>query len=429
MFKTPPELQQVHPVVVSHTKMICGKCNLVISPEKNAPRCSACEQYFHGGSCIKLKCKSWGKMDVPRRTNWKCPTCRESETDDDSSVNGESLVDNSFAPLQSVSVVGQPPSAPMQSQPALATTPASLSSRATKRLRHSPEDVSLLSSLGLDLDMAAFEDASQPAGIKNLTCMMVYLIKEVKGINVKFEKLNAEVETLKATVRTLQAENKVLKRNQDQTDVKSSTAAYERRLLNDYSRVDNLVLHGGPKAVTSEDSFALFHAVAAEYGVVLNRSDVSICHPLPSKGTVNRQICKFARRSVKLEILLASKKKRLTSKSLKWTNVEPAVLNKPVFVTEHLSPETARLLAESKKKLSVAADGPYTHVWCKQGRVLVRSEGDRGRPIEVKHFIDIIEIYQHAVDNGFRPKQSSEHVEYMDETPCQSQASGQTGGT
>lgn len=151
---------------------------------------------------------------------------------------------------------------------------------------------------------------------------------------------------------------------------------YQRRLLSDYSRVDNLVLHGGPKDEMKDDSFVLFLAVAAAYGIVLARSDVSICHPLPSKGTVNRQICKFTNRSTKIKLFLASKRKRFSSRTLGWTNVDEKILDNPVFLTEHLSLETARLLAESKRKVSVAANGPYTHVWCKQGRVLLRCEGD-----------------------------------------------------
>lgn len=369
--------------------MICGKCGQAITPKKNAPRCCACHRNFHGSSCVPVAVTSWKKWGDTRRRVWQCPPCKAI------SDSTEAVLTNP-TPKKATTKPSNKKSSSSSSQPATG-------SKSTKSPTDISTDIALLSNLGLDIDVAAFQDANQTPCIKNLNTMMLYIIREVSGINAKFDRLNAEVNALKATVKSLSDENKMLKRNQNQSDEKHRIGDYQRRLLNDYSRVDNLVLHGGPKAVTAEQSLDLIRTVASAYGVELDPRDISVCHPLPSKGPMNKQICRFARRDVKIKLYLASKRKRLTGRMLGWNGMEEDRLDEPVFITEHLSPDTARLLAEAKKKLSVAANGPFTHVWCKQGRVLLRCEGDRGRPLEVRNFVDIVEIYNDAVANGFVP--------------------------
>lgn len=410
-------------------KLTCGKCSNVISPRKHAPQCASCGKYFHGCSCVQVARESWKKWGPSRRGLWNCPPCKE-------------IADKKAPPKekgtgkQSVPRTGSQSQQPTPMSQALAasasqTPPVSISGgRGSKRVCQSPDDVQtlsnvqLFSNLGLDIDMSVLEDDSLPTSTKNLNKMLLYLVREVSSINNKFEKLNAEVNQLKATVQVLTEENRMLKKQRKQSDEKHKIGDYQRRLLNDYSRVDNLVLHGGPKATTEEESFVLFHTVAAAYGIVLDPGDVSVCHPLPSKGSVNKQIIRFSKRGSKIKLFLASKKRRLTARLLGWTGVAEDKQDDPVFITEHLSPDTARLLAEAKKKLSVAANGPYTHVWCRQGRVLLRCEGDRGRPLEVCHFTDIAEIYNDAVRNGFVPRTASPNVEAMDQSPAMN---GQAG--
>lgn len=401
MSKTRSASQSSEPAVVDSEfesdteEMICGKCDLIISPKKNAPRCCACQKYFHGASCVIVSTESWGKWGPSRQRVWQCPPCKEISDSTEASVNGQSNKSSNKPPKKS----SNQKASLSQSSKGNATG----GGRSTVGSGIGVNDTAILANLGLDIDMAAFEDATQSPTIKNLNAMILYLVREVSGINAKFDKLNSEVTQLKATVKSLTEENKILKGKQTQSDEKHRIGDYQRRLLNDYSRVDNLVLHGGPKASTDEETFQLFQTVAEAYGVPLNQSEVSVCHPLPSKGPVNKQICRFNRRSSKIRLLLASKKKRLTGRILGWTNMDEDRLDEPVFITEHLSPDTARLLAETKKKLSTAFNGPYNYVWCKQGRILLRCEGDRGRPLEVRSYTDIFEIYNEAVQNGFVP--------------------------
>lgn len=387
--------------------MLCRKCEEVISPKKNAPRCGACKRNFHGSTCVPVAVGTWKKWGNTRRRVWQCPPCKEISDNTEAAIMTQPENKSNSKSTATPKSTSSKKSVGTSSQP-------SVRGKSSKSSSNLSGDIALLTNLGLDIDMAAFEDASLPTSTKNLNVMMMYLVREVSSINNKFEKLNAEVNQLKATVQILSEENKALKRHRKQSDERHRIGDYQRRLLNDYSRVDNLVLHGGPKATTPEQSFELFQAAAAAYGITLDPRDVSVCHPLPSKGTVNKQICRFSKRGSKIKLFLASKKRRLTSRLLGWSGVEGDRLDDPVFITEHLSPDTARLLAEAKKKLSVAANGPYTHVWCRQGRVLVRCEGDRGRPIEVCHFTDIAEIYKEAVNNGFVPKSASTHPEPTD---------------
>lgn len=389
---TPSEVSE------SGEEMRCGQCEQVISPKKHAPRCCACKRSFHGSTCVPVAVDSWKKWGDTRRRVWQCPPCKAISDNTESVLTGTTPSKSN----SNSNSKANPKSANKKVSGSSSQPPAG--NKSTVNSSNSVSDAALLSNLGLDIDMAALQDANQTPCIKNLNTMMMYLIREVSGINAKFDRLNAEVITLKATVKALSEENRLLKKNQTQSDEKHRISDYQRRLLNDYSRVDNLVLHGGPKAVSPEQSRELFMTVASAYGVELDHRDISICHPLPSKGPINKQICKFARREIKIKLFLASKRKRLTGRMLGWTGMEEDRLDEPVFVTEHLSPDTARLLAESKKKLSVAANGPFTHVWCKQGRVLLRCEGDRGRPLEVRNFIDIADIYNEAVANGFVPR-------------------------
>lgn len=359
-------------------------------------------------------------MEKTKKSIWVCPDCGG----DDRFPEYPSDFDPAMAASMSRSKAADNGQSQSQQSSRFVTTPlAGLSQRNSKRLRPSPDDYSKLKNLGLDLDMAVFEDENQSAGIKNLNRMMLYLIEEV---STRFEVFNSEIKTLQTTVTKLTEENRLLKQKQEQSTEKSRTADYRHRILSDYTRVDNLILYGGPKAQNDADTFVMFHTFAAAHGIDLKSDDVAVCHPLPSKGAVNKHICKFLKRGVKHAILAASKRKRVTSRLLKWNQVDTANLDKPVFVMEHLSPDTARLLYETKKRLAASENGPFTYVWCRQGRILLRNDGDQGRPMEVCWYGDIQRILDYAIQRGFKPREVQ--VESNDQMEFSDAASGNPNG-
>lgn len=373
---------------------VCGRCSKQL-PTFTVPRCSTCKNAYHPDVCISMSRTTWTKMEKQKKNAWACPNCGGEDFFMDRSSGPDPVTQYS----SNINEISQPRS---QVTASFVNTPlAGQSQRANKRFRNSPDDFSQLTNLGLELDMSVFKDENQPAGIKNLNKMVLHLIRDMSG---KLEAFATEIKSLKATVDMLVVENKVLKQKQEQSQEVNRAADYRHRILSDYTRVDNLILYGGYKAQNDADTFVMFHAFAAAHGIDLKSDDVAVCHPLPSKGQVNKHICKFLKRGVKNAILAASKQRRLTPRMLKWSQTDAAVLDKPVFVMEHLSPDTARLLYETKKRLAASENGPYTYIWCRQGRILLRNDGDQGRPLEVCWYGDIKKILDHAIQRGFRPK-------------------------
>ena len=92
----------------------------------------------------------------------------------------------------------------------------------------------------------------------------------------------------------------------------------EKDHLENYSRRNTLVISGSevPKSAINEDSYkVVVSLVNAKTGVGIERSDIDVCHRLPTKKQEDDQnkkpiIVKFVRREIKHKILQAARVKK-----------------------------------------------------------------------------------------------------------------------
>lgn len=269
--------------------------------------------------------------------------------------------------------------------------------------------------LGIKLGLENLGPEDQTPGIRNLNLMVAYLIGTVmdlsgklEGVSAKLEAAEAESKKLAAENERLRAANEKLQKRVDDADERAENyrraGEYRQRMADNYSRVNNLVLHGAPQIVgekpaqVEQDTFRALETYCGELGVSVASSDLDICHPLPSRGEKHKLIYRFIRRSKKNEVLAASKRVKVTAKKLNWD-----VSQRSVFVSDHISPDTARLLAEAKSRLSAKGNGPFLYVWAKMGRIYA-GNGNRERPYEIRCQEDIGDLLQQfeEVDNGER---------------------------
>lgn len=264
--------------------------------------------------------------------------------------------------------------------------------------------------LGNHLGLENLGPEEQTPGIRNLNKMIAYLIGAVmklsgklEGVSAKLEAAEAESKKLAAENESLRATNEILQKRVDDTEDRAENyrraGEYRQRMADNYSRANNLVLHGSP-VISAENpsqveaaTFGALAKVCDEMGVPIQSSDIDICHPLPSRGAKHKMIYRFLRRTKKNEILRAAKRIKLSAKKLNWGDD-----TRKVFVTEHISPDTARLLALAKSRLAASSDGPFQFVWAKQGRILA-GNGGKGRTFEVRWQEDVDDLlYQYGDD-------------------------------
>ncbi|KAK8780160.1 hypothetical protein V5799_018501 [Amblyomma americanum] len=105
--------------------------------------------------------------------------------------------------------------------------------------------------------------------------------------------------------------------------------------------------------------------VAHVPNVTLNESDIDIARSVPTKeGNEANMIIRFCSRAKRDAYLGAAKKKTIATTDLGFTGPE-----ENIYVNEHLTPETKRLLGAAVEKNK---EVQWKYVWTKNGNVLAR---------------------------------------------------------
>lgn len=127
--------------------------------------------------------------------------------------------------------------------------------------------------------------------------------------------------------------------------------------------------------------------VGKALGVQLDEHQVAAAHRIPSYNKERTQgiVVKFNNRAHKEAWTAAARtKKKLTAKE-----VNPAFSDSvKIYVSDHLSPDNKRLLAEAKK---VCKNVGYSFTWCTNTKIFVRKNvGDTC--IRIARFSDLSKI-------------------------------------
>lgn len=239
-----------------------------------------------------------------------------------------------------------------------------------------------------------------------LDYVMDLAITALKKQDQVFEELNAirsDVAAVQHRTSELAVRVAVLEKKAENSAAKIIELEQKNRSLEDYSRANNLLFHGGPvvESDTEATKFVISVAKASEF--VLTEQDIVACHTLgtPRNGTV-KIVCRFANRWQKNKLVAAVKKAKLTTADIPDLTIpgEPRKL----FVTDHLSPDTARFLAEAKRILLTRFGGGYDYVWTKNRKVFIRTR-EKQPIIELKSYAQLYNLQSNQIQHmeGVQP--------------------------
>jgi hypothetical protein len=232
----------------------------------------------------------------------------------------------------------------------------------------------LITALSNERVVEAFVKALQPLMQPSIVdALSVEMSKQIEGLKVDINSRDKEIEVLKK-------ENHHLRNAAKQH-------AIQLEALENYSRIDNVIVHGLPEsfAVTAstvsasqqdqqkEDTFAT-EKIFTEFcrdklHISITASDISICHRLPgkNKNAPRPVIVRFANRKMKA-LIMSSRKE------LKGTKV---------YINEHLTKSTSDMYATARNLLKAKK---LEGAWTSNGRLVIRvKNGDNIETKTVNH--------------------------------------------
>lgn len=331
----------------------CGACLEKLPPDYSTlPACAECECAYHFNKCSGVAETTWVKKGNAGRAAWVCRFCNEAKR----------------GPRGSQSDANQVESTPIEKD----------SSNPNKRPRTSPQTP--------PHQIPQFQNADE-----KMDYLMDLSVTLLAKHNALLEKHNEVLDEL----RYLRADHTALQRSVDEyavrvgvlekkADADAATITElreENRLLQDYTRAENVVLHGVPTVGPKVDTANIVINVAKAANFVVTHPDISACHTLgtPKDGSC-RIVCRFVNRRLRNQFLWAVNKAKLTTSDLNMPGEQ-----RSIFVTDHLSHETAKLLFDAKRTLSVKFGGPFAQIWSKNRRIMIRPK-EKETPFELKSY-------------------------------------------
>lgn len=320
----------------------CGICMETLDAEQDLPSCKGCRYRFHFGKCSGIDAASWPKRGADSKKKWTCHVC-------DPSKNLSKSKSGVFTPSDFADVQGAESNEDANiSLPQPAPIPTFNS--VDEKFDYILAQISMLVSQNTTMLRELQKNRDQTALTKRMAVENT----------VKIEKLHEQV------------------RNDA---VRISELEYKNRSLEDYSRVDNVIIHGLPHPKDSDDAFQLAFAVGKAVGVEINNNNLSACHALgrPQNG-IGRIVCRFTQRWLRNKFQATINEKKITTSQLeREIDCEPT----KIYATDHHSPQTSFLYSEAKRLLSARFGGPFQQVYMRSRRIYARRfDGDA--PLELR---------------------------------------------
>lgn len=332
---------------MSSCRANCGK-ELTLGAD-NYPRCVTCKGLFHFGLCSGLDESAWAKRGTDRRLNWVCHLCDPTKNLSRSKTG----VSQSFVPDNA--------SAQQTPTPSRESDPENSAAAKRKRFELSPgeplpqfESLDAKCSYAIDMMMQVMASNAE-------------LVSELKQCRAEFAAVRESQKI--DTARITKLEQAVAELQSEKFELQS-----ENRMLQDYSRVNNLLLHGVPPTQSDREAMNLVISTSKAAGVEVGFSDIDACHSLgqPKEGS-SRLICKFLNRWLKNRVLAAINEAKITTGDLGIPGER-----KPIFATDQLSPHTSKLYSEAKRTLWSKNGGTYDYIWIKNRKIYARpKEGEK----------------------------------------------------
>ncbi len=209
------------------------------------------------------------------------------------------------------------------------------------------------------------------------------LFKEINEIKVEIkntvksskEELKKEINVLQKQIAELTVDKEM--KAKEIVELREENTKLNIRIeeLENYSRRDNIVIHGLPEEQNEgeEELLNLINGVADSPGVPLQPYEIHAFHRLPTKEGKNKPvIVKLNNRQTKARLVRRSKQIKLQN----------------IFVNEYVSKQTNELFSAARL---AKKDGKFQFVWLKEGQVFVRRE-ERSQEVKVKTMKQLEEL-------------------------------------
>lgn len=167
-------------------------------------------------------------------------------------------------------------------------------------------------------------------------------------------------------------------------ELKKVVTASEQKLTNleQYSRNKNIEIKGLP-ASDDEDLPEILKKLGDTIGEPITKSDVDICHRVPTKdGGCPNIVVQFHSRTKRDAVVEKARKKRVRTDEL------GAPGRSPVYVNDHLCPDLKILLG---KAIARKNEKQWKYVWTKEGKILARKT-DTSRVLRITSVNDLEKI-------------------------------------
>lgn len=309
-----------------------------LDADLDLPMCRGCRFRFHFGKCSGIDAASWPKRGADSKKKWTCHIC-------DPTKNLSKSKSGVFTPADLADVSGAVNS-DVATESVQQPAPIPTFNTVDEKFDYILSQISML----------VAQNATILRELQKTRDQTVMAKRMAVENTVKIEKLHEQVRSDARKIAELE---------------------YKNRAMEDYSRADNVLIHGVPHPKTSDEAFKLALAVGKAVGVDIKHHNISACHALgrPQNG-VGRIVCRFTQRWLRNKFHLAVNDEKIITSQLE---LEHEIQGEPtkIYATDHHSPQTSHLYSEAKRLLSARFGGQYQQVYIRSRKIYARMfDGD-----------------------------------------------------
>ena len=183
---------------------------------------------------------------------------------------------------------------------------------------------------------------------------------------------------------------------------KSRTNTFNLDALNQYTRSENIKIHG-VEYKSGEDTNQILKDVGKYCGVEIKDSDISVIHRLMSKEEMEKQI-NPSNRDTKVPVMIARvnrrdiKTKLMEARKNITTNIQCPENLKKVIIYEDVTPLKSRIMYQLRQRNNKEA---YRYVWSKGGRIFAHTHENAAKPRDLQDKPYVINTPDDLSDMGF----------------------------
>lgn len=316
-------------------------------------KCCRCPDSYHY-TCLNIKKQDFSAFSKEFKETWVCPSCRCREP---------KRGDNSNTPIRSSATV-TPASKTLDNAPSIQHENVTLRSKP----RSGSSNCGCLSA-DIIRDIIREElDRKFNTEIKDIQSKLSHLDESLAFFSAEQVKINEEREKHKSLIIKLQNENEQLRTT-------TRELAHRLHQVEQLSRTNNLEIQCVPEHKT-ENLYTTVQQLANTIKCPITESDVQYCSRIAKYNTNSPRprsiLVKFSSRRLRDCFLAGVIKFNKNNQSNKLNTSHLGFgdnKNSPVFVTEHLTPQTKSLHAAARQK---AKELHYKFIWVRDGKVFLR---------------------------------------------------------